>query len=329
MPLSSLPAYSVLFLPHFTSFFSPDSHWHGGAQGHFPLPTPISYAAGCLVHFHFCSAGKTNFPLEFVFLFVCLKSNIARDQPVSSIPASPGSSERSGLPGQWDFKITPQAKHTKSVQTGLPQRPVPAQPPVLGSSPGLHRFWGYWFRPQLTDCRAGSHPVIKSPTIAAFLRTNGMIELPSSVPWVPCSMCYRWVGSSVTIFCSHCTIPQALIADFSHCWNVPNDSSWPGRVCLETCPASLGSPFFVIGSPSVSPVGGTRRGFLTSSQGTIRIPLGSEVLGQEHGFQLLAVYIRIIAGKPQENGHIFIQHILIRYLLYTRYSARAWVYKDE
>lgn len=72
-----------------------------------------------------------------------------------------------------------------------------------------------------------------------------------------------------------------------------------------------------------------KESFLTSSQGTTRISLGQEVLDQEHGFQLLAMYIRILARKPQQKGHTFIRQIFIRHLLCIRHSTKVWVDKDE
>lgn len=153
-PLPSFFAHFLLLPPLFKSSLVLSRfpvNMVDGTQDHFPLPTPVSYSTDYLVHLHFCLARKTNFPSwgSRICVSVCLKSNII-DQPVPSIPASSDFSEGSGLPWQWDFKITPKVKHRKSVETSLPKHQLPAQPTVLDSSSGLHPLLDYLFSPQFT-----------------------------------------------------------------------------------------------------------------------------------------------------------------------------------
>lgn len=202
----------------------------------------------------------------------------------------------------------PQAKHRKAAETSLPQKPAACSTNSFGFLSRMSPL-GLFVLPS-AYCRAGFCPVIKTIKIAAFSRTDGICELPQA---------YLQQFS-----CGHSTSPWASVTAFSHPWNLVHGfiMAWASLFgdlpCIEREPLLCNKITI-----RVSPVGRAGRGFLTSSQGMVRIPFGSEVWGQEHSFQLLAVSTRIIARNPWQKGHIFIHHIFIDHLLWIRHSAEA------
>lgn len=112
-----LPPPVLLFLSSPPPFFFHSSwffqHFHYQccwSLGHFLCQLPILDASGCLVHFHFHPAEKTDFPpcgsgpCVPVCLFVCLRFSIVNG-PAQPILLVLGLQRASSLPWQRNFKI--------------------------------------------------------------------------------------------------------------------------------------------------------------------------------------------------------------------------------
>lgn len=246
--------------------------------------------------------------LEFVRLFVCLKSNIIRDEPAPSIPARPHSSEGSGLPWQGGFKITLLAKRRKSAEPSLPQRPAMCSTTSLGFLSRIISLFGLFIQPQ-AYYGAGFYPVIKKTTkIAAFFGLMASLSCPGLI----CSN-----------FCGYCTslqVPRSLV--FHTLGICSMDSYCPGQVCLETSLHWKRDPSLQEDGNQSEYLGRVNERFrnLLSSQ---LLPFTQKCWVRN--FQLLAVDTRIIARKPQHMGHVFAHQIFVGQLLCIRHSARARV----
>lgn len=110
----------------------------------------ISYFAGYLVHLHFCSTGKTNFPScgSGICVFVCLFVWSLTSQGIKLfLPSLLVLVFRKGqvFSGSKILKWHRRQSTESQLKPAFLKDQLPVQPTVLDSSPGLHLLLDYIF----------------------------------------------------------------------------------------------------------------------------------------------------------------------------------------